>query len=118
LPHTFPPPSKPSKVQQGIIQLKSANSPATNMPMVVIREWVYSPLNVYETPVSVPAIPLAWPVPTVNRLWFGCSKDDSKRRLRAFLSCLRSDAPLMLQPCCVPPRLRLLAAVLRYLATV
>ncbi|XP_047739668.1 mucin-17-like, partial [Hyalella azteca] len=115
LPHTFPAPSKPSEVQQGITQLKSASSPATNMPMVVIREWVYSPLNVYETPVSVPAIPLAWPVPTVNRLWFGCSKDDSKRRLRAFLSCLRSDAPLMLQPCCVPPRLRLLAAVLRYL---
>ena len=40
--------------------------------------------------------------------------DDKRRRLRAFLTCMRSDTPLMLNPAYVPQHLLVMASVLRY----
>ena len=62
----------------------------------------------------VTPLALDWPVPTVQRLWFGkigrmetkfCTflrrfatgVEDKQRRLRAFLSVMGADNPLMLQ---------------------
>ncbi|XP_065298670.2 constitutive coactivator of PPAR-gamma-like protein 1 homolog [Dermacentor albipictus] len=63
----------------------------------------------------VEGVQLGWPVPTVQRLWLGPSLDDKKCRLRAFLSCLRSDVPLMLNTAYVPQHLLIPCAVLRFL---
>lgn len=65
----------------------------------------------------VEGVQLGWPVPTVQRLWLGPSMDDKKCRLRAFLSCLRSDVPLMLNTAYVPQHLLIPCVVLRFLMT-
>ena len=48
-----------------------AETVSSSPPQVSVREWVYGPGNTYQQPVLTPALPLSWPVPTVNRLWFG-----------------------------------------------
>ncbi|KAK3851415.1 hypothetical protein Pcinc_041934 [Petrolisthes cinctipes] len=88
---------------------------ATEVPEVKIREWVYSRNNPYRTADVVEATPINWAVPTVQRLWFGSVVDDKKRRLRAFLSCMKSDTPLMLHTSHVPQHLLIMATVLRYI---
>ncbi|XP_042225130.1 constitutive coactivator of PPAR-gamma-like protein 1 isoform X3 [Homarus americanus] len=88
---------------------------ATEVPEVKIREWVYTKNNPYRTADIVDATPIDWAVPTVQRLWFGSVIDDKKRRLRAFLSCMRSDSPLMLYTSNVPQHLLIMATVLRYI---
>ncbi|KAJ9598878.1 hypothetical protein L9F63_026588 [Diploptera punctata] len=60
-------------------------------------------------------IRIGWGVPTIQRLWFGSAIDDKRRRLRAFLTCMRSDTPLMLNPAFVPQHLLVMATVLRYI---
>ncbi|XP_071522180.1 constitutive coactivator of PPAR-gamma-like protein 1 homolog isoform X3 [Panulirus ornatus] len=87
---------------------------ATEVPEVKIREWIYTKNNPYRTADVVDATPISWAVPTVQRLWFGSVVDDKKRRLRAFLSCMRSDSPLMLHTSHVPQHLLIMATVLRY----
>lgn len=54
-------------------------------------------------------------VSTVSFYLFLAITDDKKRRLRAFLSCLHADTPLMLNPDFVPQHLLILACVLRYI---
>jgi len=83
---------------------------------VVVREW--TPYNDYERPDAVNAVELGWPVPTLQKLWFGSGHEDKQKRLRAFLSCLRSDncQPLLTQAS-VPQHCILLACVLRYIMT-
>ncbi|KAG0724596.1 Constitutive coactivator of PPAR-gamma-like protein 2 [Chionoecetes opilio] len=88
---------------------------ATEVPEVKIREWMYTKNNPYRIADVVEATPINWAVPTVQRLWFGSVVDDKKRRLRAFLSCMRSDTPLMLHTSHVPQHLLIMAAVLRYI---
>lgn len=52
-------------------------------------------------------------------LWSSRSAiDDKRRRLRAFLTCMRSDTPLMLNPGYVPQHLLVMASVLRYVVNV
>ena len=111
IPETSP--DKPDTSAEPSTNKTTSENP--DLVKVLIREWICVLGNM--TPMMVPAVTLSWPVPTVNRLWFGCSKDDSKRRIRAFLSCLRSDSPLMLQPSYVPQRILMLATVLRYLVS-
>ncbi|XP_047473048.1 constitutive coactivator of PPAR-gamma-like protein 2 isoform X2 [Penaeus chinensis] len=88
---------------------------ATEVPEIKVREWVYTKNNPYRTADIVEATPINWAVPTVQRLWFGSVVDDKKRRLRAFLSCMRSDSPLMLHTSHVPQHLLIMATVLRYI---
>lgn len=50
----------------------SASSVNIDRPCTVqISEWIYSRVNPGKSPETVPGIVLEWPVPTVQRLWFG-----------------------------------------------
>uniref|UniRef100_A0A1B6BZX8 Constitutive coactivator of PPAR-gamma-like protein 1 homolog n=1 Tax=Clastoptera arizonana TaxID=38151 RepID=A0A1B6BZX8_9HEMI len=84
-------------------------------PDVKIREWVWTKSNPYQKPDIVKAEQIGWGVPTIQRLWFGTTIDDKRRRLRAYLTCMRSDNPLMLNPDYVPQHLLIMATVLRYM---
>lgn len=90
----------------------SENSPP---PDVIVKEWIYSRSNPYQYPELVKAEPLPWAVPTLQRLWFGPSVEDKCRRMRAFLSCLNSDIPVILNTSYVPQHMLLLTCVLRYI---
>ncbi|XP_063992108.1 constitutive coactivator of PPAR-gamma-like protein 1 homolog isoform X3 [Diachasmimorpha longicaudata] len=91
------------------------------VPDVVIKEWIWSKANPYQTPEYVKAEQIGWGVPTIQRLWFGSRGhhstgiDDKRRRLRAFLTCMKSDTPLMLNISYVPQHLLVMACVLRYI---
>ncbi|XP_050304271.1 constitutive coactivator of PPAR-gamma-like protein 1 isoform X2 [Anthonomus grandis grandis] len=84
-------------------------------PDIIVKEWVYSRSNPYQKPECVKAEPLPWAVPTLQRLWFGPAVDDKRRRMRAFLSCLNSDTPLILNTAYVPQHMLIMACVLRYI---
>lgn len=90
----------------------SENAP---QPDIVVKEWIYSRSNPYQYPEEVKAEPLSWAVPTLQRLWFGPSVDDKRRRMRALLSCLNSDTPLILNTAYVPQHMLIMACVLRYI---
>lgn len=81
----------------------------------VVKEWCYSRSNPYQHPIEVKAEPLPWAVPTLQRLWFGPAVDDKRRRMRALLSCLNSDTPLILNTGYVPQHMLIMACVLRYI---
>lgn len=72
------------------------------MPEVLISEWIWSPQNEFKKAELVPAVQLPWAVPTIQRLWFGMAFEDKQRRMKAFLSVMRSDTPLMLNRSYVP----------------
>ncbi|XP_031778257.1 constitutive coactivator of PPAR-gamma-like protein 1 homolog isoform X1 [Nasonia vitripennis] len=84
---------------------------------VIVKEWVWSKSNPFQTPELVKAEQIGWGVPTIQRLWFGTGIDDKRRRLRGFLTCMRSDTPLMLNTAYVPQHLLVMACVLRYIMT-
>lgn len=84
-------------------------------PSIVVNEWIWSPKNEYKTSVKVTAIQINWAVPTVQRLWFGTAHEDKQRRMKAFLTIMRSDTALMLNKNYVPQHLLVLACVLRYI---
>ncbi|KAL5287107.1 hypothetical protein ACFFRR_008196 [Megaselia abdita] len=97
----------------------STNNNATGRqpPEILVAEWVWSPTNEYKKPDLVAATSLQWAVPTVQRLWFGLAMEDKQRRIRAFLSIMRSDSSLMLNRGYVPQHMLVLACVLRYIVT-
>lgn len=98
-------------------QKKEKEGIEEKVPDILIKEWVWSKSNKYNKPDLVPSMPLGWPVPTVTRLWFGSGPEDNKKRLQAFLTCMRSNNPLMFDPLHVPQHLILLCCVLRYLVS-
>ena len=75
----------------------------------VIHEW--QPYNDYKSPVALKATELTCPIPTVQRLWFGTSGEDKKKRLEAFLACMHCE---QLQHQKLVPHLIIMATVLRY----
>ena len=78
-----------------------------------VREWL--PYNNYENPYVQECIELKWPVPTVQRLWFGSTAEDKQKRLHAFLSCMKcDDNKSLLNQANVPQPMLMLACVLRY----
>ena len=78
-----------------------------------VREWL--PYNNYETPYVKECVELKWPVPTVQRLWFGSTVEDKQKRLHAFLSCMRcDDNKSLIVQANVPQPMLILACVLRY----
>ncbi|XP_055696883.1 constitutive coactivator of PPAR-gamma-like protein 1 isoform X2 [Phlebotomus papatasi] len=91
-----------------------ANAPK---PDVVISEWIWTPQNEYKKPEMVKATQLPWAVPTVQRLWFGMAFEDKQRRMKAFLTIMRSDSLLMLNRGYVPQHMLVMACVLRYMIT-
>lgn len=86
-------------------------------PDITVSEWVWSPQNEYKTADTVHATPLPWGVPTIQRLWFGTAFEDKQRRMKAFLTVMRSDSPLMLNRGYVPQHMLVMACVLRYIVT-
>ena len=77
-----------------------------------IREWL--PNNNYENPYVQECIELKWPVPTVQRLWFGSTVEDKQKRLHAFLSCMRcDDNKSLLVQANVPQPMLMLSCILR-----
>lgn len=54
-----------------------------------------------------------WGVPSLDKLWFGMESEDNANRLKAFLSCMKSDTVNMSNTGMVPQRLMLLCCVLR-----
>ncbi|KAG1664870.1 Constitutive coactivator of PPAR-gamma-like protein 2 [Nymphon striatum] len=100
-----------------IYMAKSKGDSEEAVQEIVIKEWVWSKTNPYKSPEMVRALQLGWGVPTVQRLWFGSVIDDKRRRMRAFLSCMRSDNPLMLKTTHVPQHLLILCCVLRYMVS-
>ena len=90
--------------------MKEANE--TVLPALaefVIHEW--QPYNDYKSPVALKATELTCPIPTVQRLWFGTSGEDKKKRLEAFLACMHCE---QLQHQKLVPHLIIMATVLRY----
>ncbi|VVC24650.1 PIN domain-like [Cinara cedri] len=96
---------------------KSNSSQKVELPVIQIREWIRDKTNIYKHYHLVKAEPLGWGVPTVHRLWFGTTPEDNIRRLRAFLTCMRSDTPLMYNTDYVPQHTLIIASVLRYIIT-
>jgi len=91
------------------------SKPDAKPPDVRIKEWIWTKSNQYQRADIVSAEQIGWGVPTIQRLWFGTTIDDKRRRLRAFLTCMRSDTALMLNPEYVPQHLLIMASVLRYM---
>ncbi|KAJ8257444.1 hypothetical protein GJAV_G00185660 [Gymnothorax javanicus] len=79
------------------------------VPPVVVKEWCPSKAKSALTPDLVPALCFReWTCPNLRRLWLGRASEDRSRRTRAFLACMRSDCPALLNPACVPSHLLLM----------
>uniref|UniRef100_A0A8B9RMU5 Family with sequence similarity 120C n=1 Tax=Astyanax mexicanus TaxID=7994 RepID=A0A8B9RMU5_ASTMX len=86
------------------------------VPPVIVKEWCASKAKSALTPELVPALCFReWTCPNLRRLWLGRASEDRSRRTRAFLACMRSDCPALLNPACVPSHLLLMCCVLRYM---
>lgn len=85
----------------------------TDQP-VIIKEWAAYKGKSPHTPELVEALSFReWTCPNLKKLWLGKAVEDKNRRIRAFLACMRSDTPAMLNPANVPTHLMVLCCVLR-----
>ncbi|XP_015203747.1 constitutive coactivator of PPAR-gamma-like protein 1 [Lepisosteus oculatus] len=85
-------------------------------PAVIIKEWAAYKGKSPHTPELVEALPFReWTCPNLKKLWLGKAVEDKNRRMRAFLACMRSDTPAMLNPANVPTPLMVLCCVLRFM---
>lgn len=81
---------------------------------VIIKEWAAYKGKSPQTPELVEALAFReWTCPNLKKLWLGKAVEDKNRRMRAFLACMRSDTPAMLNPANVPTPLMVLCCVLR-----
>lgn len=101
-----------SKLQWASLCFSSTVSP------VIIKEWAAYKGKSPQTPELVEALAFReWTCPNLKRLWLGKAVEDKNRRMRAFLACMRSDTPAMLNPANVPTHLMVLCCVLRCVTT-
>lgn len=85
----------------------------TDQP-AVIKEWAAYKGKSPHTPELVEALSFReWTCPNLKKLWLGKAVEDKNRRIRAFLACMRSDTPAILNPANVPTHLMVLCCVLR-----
>ncbi|KAJ8301186.1 hypothetical protein KUTeg_020173 [Tegillarca granosa] len=80
---------------------------------VNVKEWVIRRGNTRPSFDMVKARPVDWKTPSIERMWLGTQVDDKTRRLRAFLTCMGSDSPLMLNTQYVPQQFLVMCCVLR-----
>ena len=81
---------------------------------MIVKEWAAYKGKSPHTPELVEALPFReWTCPNLKKLWLGKAVEDKNRRMRAFLACMRSDTPAMLNPANVPTTLMVLCCVLR-----
>ncbi|CAG7719750.1 unnamed protein product [Allacma fusca] len=64
---------------------------------------------------TVNAVEVGWAIPTVEKLWLGEGEDCKNKRIRAFLSLMKSENRSVVDPDYVPQQMVILAAVLRYI---
>ncbi|XP_040178802.1 constitutive coactivator of PPAR-gamma-like protein 2 isoform X1 [Rana temporaria] len=87
-----------------------------DVPPVIIKEWSAYKGKSPQTPELVSALTFReWTCPNLKKLWLGKAVEDKNRRMRAFLACMKSDTPSMLNPANVPTHLLLMCCVLRYM---
>ncbi|XP_052362670.1 constitutive coactivator of PPAR-gamma-like protein 2 isoform X1 [Oncorhynchus keta] len=97
-------------------RLAMRNRGPLEVPPVIVKEWSSGKSKSALTPELVPALCFReWTCPNLRRLWLGRASEDRSRRTRAFLACLRSDCPALLNPAQVPQHLLLMCCVLRYM---
>nr|DBA18692.1 TPA: hypothetical protein GDO54_016911 [Pyxicephalus adspersus] len=109
LPSFFPCPLRMTN-NDAFIGLGDADYP------VIIKEWAAYKGKSPQTPELVEALAFReWTCPNLKKLWLGKAVEDKNRRMRAFLACMRSDTPAMLNPANVPTHLMVLCCVLRYI---
>lgn len=82
---------------------------------VNVKEWVIRRGNTRPSFDMVKARPVDWKTPSIERMWLGTQVDDKTRRLRAFLTCMGSDSPLMLNTQYVQQQFLVMCCVLRYM---
>ncbi|XP_021106875.1 constitutive coactivator of PPAR-gamma-like protein 2 isoform X4 [Heterocephalus glaber] len=86
------------------------------VPSVILKEWSAYKGKSPQTPELVSALTFReWTCPNLKKLWLGKAVEDKNRRMRAFLACMKSDTPSMLNPANVPTHLLLMCCVLRYM---
>lgn len=93
----------------------SGDAQGDGNPDICIREWWSRRDTPIQKPDLVRAIGLSWMAPPLMKLWLGREPEDKEYRLRAFLSCLRSDTPSMMKTPYVPKHALILCCVVRYL---
>lgn len=82
---------------------------------VAVKEWVVRRGGMRPSYEVTVAKPVEWKTPSIERMWLGKNADDKNRRLRAFLTVMHSDTPLLLNTQYVPQHLLLMCCVLRYI---
>ncbi|XP_068598678.1 constitutive coactivator of PPAR-gamma-like protein 1 [Brachionichthys hirsutus] len=83
---------------------------------VMVKEWAAYKGKSPHTPELVEARPFwEWTCPDLKRLWLGKAAEDKNRRMRAFLACMRSDTPAMLNAANIPVPLLVFCCVLRFM---
>ena len=84
-------------------------------PEVKVREWILPRGRDTHKPhfELVDAEALEWLVPGIHRLWLGDAVEDKNRRLRALLTSLGCDVPMLLNTSHVPQHLLVMCCVLR-----
>ncbi|XP_022533099.2 constitutive coactivator of PPAR-gamma-like protein 2 isoform X2 [Astyanax mexicanus] len=105
-----------AETQRRLERLAMRKRTPLEVPPVIVKEWCASKAKSALTPELVPALCFReWTCPNLRRLWLGRASEDRSRRTRAFLACMRSDCPALLNPACVPSHLLLMCCVLRYM---
>lgn len=83
---------------------------------VLVKEWAAYKGKAPHTPELVEALTFReWTCPNLKKLWLGKAVEDKNCRMRAFLACMRSDTPAMLNPANIPTPLLVLCCVLRFM---
>ena len=78
-----------------------------------VKEYCVHKGNSLDSPDIVEPKSIAWDIPPVKTLWLGRQAEDNTTRMKAFLTCMKSETQNMSNPAMVPQRLLLLCCVLR-----
>eukprot|EP00794_Sanderia_malayensis_P006008 gene6008-6706_t len=81
----------------------------------VVKEYCVCKGNVFDNPDLVEVKCVDWDIPSVKTLWLGRQAEDNTARMKAFLTCMKSDTTNIPNTTMVPQNLLLLCCVLRYL---
>lgn len=100
--------------KEGVVDEEEAKNPGYRH----VKEYCVHKGNSLDTPDLVEPISMPWDIPPVKNLWLGRQAQDNTMRMKAFLTCLKSDTQNMSNVSMVPQRMLLLCCVLRYVTMV
>ncbi|XP_078520685.1 constitutive coactivator of PPAR-gamma-like protein 2 isoform X1 [Lissotriton helveticus] len=105
-----------AETQRRLERLAMRRRMPLEVPPVIVKEWSAYKGKSPQTPELVSALTFReWTCPNLKKLWLGKAVEDKNRRMRAFLACMKSDTPSMLNPANIPTHLLLMCCVLRYI---